>query len=78
VIFGPEDVMVYRILGTMILKGRRLDFRVYVHDVKKVSICEKMRMDEAIDFWHTHLGHAGYAKLKIVMLKLILKSLPKL
>ena len=39
---------------------------------------KKMRMDEAIDFWHTHLGHARYAKLKIVMLQLILKSLPKL
>ena len=79
VVFGPEDVKVYRSLrpsGTPIMEGRRLE-SIYVMSAESAYV-DKTRKNETADLWHARLGHVSYHKLKIMMQQSMLKGLPQL
>jgi hypothetical protein len=79
VLFGPQDVKVYRdlkISETPTMEGRRVE-SVYVLSAESAYV-DKTRKNETADLWHARLGHAGYHKLKVIMEKSMLNGLPQL
>ncbi|PHT43340.1 hypothetical protein CQW23_17365 [Capsicum baccatum] len=77
VLFGPQDVMVYRDLETIeepVMKGQRLE-SVYVMPVEAAHI-DKMKRNKTADMWHMWLGQVSYSKLEVIMKRLMLKGLP--
>ncbi|KAA8547802.1 hypothetical protein F0562_004231 [Nyssa sinensis] len=79
VLFGPQDVKVYRdfeIMEEPVMKGRRLE-SVYVMSAETAYV-EKTRKNETADLWHMRLSHVSYSKLTVMMKKSMLKGLPQL
>uniref|UniRef100_A0A2N9H439 Uncharacterized protein n=1 Tax=Fagus sylvatica TaxID=28930 RepID=A0A2N9H439_FAGSY len=79
VLFGPQDVKVYRdlkISETPIMEGQRLE-SVYVMSAESAYV-DKTRKNETVDLWHARLGHVNYHKLKVMMNKSLVKGLPQL
>ncbi|KAG6471563.1 hypothetical protein ZIOFF_069007 [Zingiber officinale] len=79
VLFGPENVKVYRnlkILETPTMEGQRLE-SLYVMSAESAYI-DKTRKSETVVIWHMRLGHVNYSKLNMMMQKLMLKGLPQL
>uniref|UniRef100_A0A2N9H8C5 GAG-pre-integrase domain-containing protein n=1 Tax=Fagus sylvatica TaxID=28930 RepID=A0A2N9H8C5_FAGSY len=79
VLFGPQDVKVYRdlkISETPIMEGQRLE-SVYVMSAESAYV-DKTRKNETVDLWHARLGHVSYHKLKVMMNKSLVKGLPQL
>nr|DAD23742.1 TPA_asm: hypothetical protein HUJ06_025205 [Nelumbo nucifera] len=79
VLFGPQDVKVYRDLEVIeepVMKGRRLE-SVYVMSAETAYV-DKTRKNETTDLWHMRLGHASYSKLNVMMKRSMLKGLPQL
>jgi hypothetical protein len=79
VLFGPQDVKVYRdlkISETPIMEGQRLE-SVYVMSAESAYV-DKTRKNETTDLWHMRLGHVSYSKLSIMVKKSMLKGLPQL
>ena len=79
VLFGPQDVKVYRDLEIMekpMIKGRRLE-SVYVMSAETAYV-DKTRKNETADLWHMRLSHVSYSKLTVMMEKSMLKGLPQL
>ncbi|WKA06756.1 hypothetical protein VitviT2T_024641 [Vitis vinifera] len=79
VLFGPQDVKVYRDLEIMeesVIKGRRLE-SVYVMSAETAYV-NKTRKNETINLWHMRLSHISYSKLTVMMKKSMLKGLPEL
>ncbi|KAL6334508.1 hypothetical protein AAG906_016061 [Vitis piasezkii] len=79
VLFGPQDVKVYRDLEIMeepVIKGRRLE-SVYVMSAETAYV-DKTRKNETTDLWHMRLSHVSYSKLTVMMKKSMLKGLPQL
>ncbi|KAL0377901.1 UNVERIFIED_CONTAM: Retrovirus-related Pol polyprotein from transposon RE1 [Sesamum radiatum] len=79
VLFGPQDVKVYRnveILGEPVMMGRRME-SVYVMSAETAYV-DKARRNETADLWHMRLSHVSYSKLDTMMKKSMLKGLPKL
>ncbi|KAK4433007.1 Copia protein [Sesamum alatum] len=79
VLFGPQDVKVYRnveILGEPVMMGQRME-SVYVMSAETAYI-DKARRNETADLWHMRLSHVSYSKLDVMMRKSMLKGLPKL
>lgn len=79
VLFGPQDVKVYRDLEIMkepVIKGWRLE-SVYVMSAETAYV-DKTRKNETADLWHMRLSHISYSKLTVMMKKLMLKGLPQL
>ncbi|RVX10691.1 Retrovirus-related Pol polyprotein from transposon RE1 [Vitis vinifera] len=77
VLFGPQDVKVYRDLEIMeepVIKGRRLE-SVYVMSAETAYV-DKTRKNETTDLWHMRLSHVSYSKLIVMMKKSMLKGLP--
>ncbi|KAL6327785.1 hypothetical protein AAG906_025613 [Vitis piasezkii] len=68
VLFGPQDVKVYRDLEIMeepVIKGRRLE-SIYVMSAETAYV-DKTRKNETIDLWHMRLSHVSYSKLSVMM-----------
>ncbi|KAL6327017.1 hypothetical protein AAG906_013184 [Vitis piasezkii] len=64
VLFGPQDVKVYRDLEIMeepVIKGWRLE-SVYVMSTETAYV-DKTRKNETADLWHMQLSHVSYSKL---------------
>nr|KAJ0189210.1 hypothetical protein LSAT_V11C800391990 [Lactuca sativa] len=79
VLFGPQDVKVYRDLKISekpTMEGRRVE-SVYVLSAESAYV-DKTQKNETVDLWHARLGHVGYHKLKVIMEKSMLKGLPQL
>jgi transposase InsO family protein len=79
VLFGPQDVKVYRdlkISETPIMEGQRLE-SVYVMSAESAYV-DKTRKNETTDLWHMRLGHVSYSKLSVMVKKSMLKGLPQL
>ncbi|RVW59275.1 Retrovirus-related Pol polyprotein from transposon TNT 1-94 [Vitis vinifera] len=79
VLFGPQDVKVYRDLEIMeepVIKGRRLE-SVYVMSAETAYV-DKTRKNETTNLWHMRLSHISYSKLTVMMKKSMLKGLPQL
>ncbi|CAL5324316.1 unnamed protein product [Camellia sinensis] len=79
VLFGPQDVKVYRDLEIMeepVIKGRKLE-SVYVMSAETAYV-NKTRKNETADLWHMRLSHVSYSKLTVMMKKLMLKGLSQL
>ncbi|KAL0325093.1 UNVERIFIED_CONTAM: Retrovirus-related Pol polyprotein from transposon RE2 [Sesamum radiatum] len=79
VLFGPQDVKVYRnveILGELVMMGQRME-SVYVMSVETAKVY-KTRRNETVDLWHMRLSHVSYSKLDTMMKKSMLKGLSKL
>ena len=79
VVFGPDDVKVYRNLKPLdmpVMEGRRLQ-SIYVMSAESAYV-DKARKNETADLWHARLGHVSYHKLKLMMNKMMLKGLPQL
>ncbi|WKA04964.1 hypothetical protein VitviT2T_022957 [Vitis vinifera] len=79
VLFGPQDVKVYRdleIMEELVIKGRRLE-SVYVMSAETAYV-DKTRKNETTDLWHMRLSHISYSKLTVMMKKSMLKGLPQL
>uniref|UniRef100_A0A2N9EWY2 Uncharacterized protein n=1 Tax=Fagus sylvatica TaxID=28930 RepID=A0A2N9EWY2_FAGSY len=79
VLFGPQDVKVYRdlkISETPVMEGQRLE-SVYVMSAESAYV-DKTRKNETMDLWHARLGHVSYHKLKVMMNKSLVKGLPQL
>ncbi|RVW23784.1 hypothetical protein CK203_097571 [Vitis vinifera] len=79
VLFGPQDMKVYRDLEIMeesVIKGRRLE-SVYVMFAETAYV-DKTRKNETADLWHMRLSHVSYSKLTVMMKKSMLKGLPQL
>ncbi|KAE8725578.1 PLAC8 family protein [Hibiscus syriacus] len=79
VLFGPQDVKVYRdlkILETPTIEGRRLE-SIYVMSAESIYV-DKKRKNETSDLWHMRLGHVTYSKLSVMVKKSMLKGLPQL
>jgi transposase InsO family protein len=79
VLFGPQDVKVYRdlkISETPIMEGQRLE-SVYVMSAESAYV-DRTRKNETTDLWHMRLGHVSYSKLSIMVKKSMLKGLPQL
>ncbi|KAL6327288.1 hypothetical protein AAG906_018586 [Vitis piasezkii] len=79
VLFGPQDVKVYRDLEIMeepVIKGRRLE-SIYVMSAETAYV-DKTRKNETTDLWHMRLSHVSYSKLTVMMKKSMLKGLPQL
>jgi hypothetical protein len=79
VLFGPQDVKVYRdlkISETPVMEGQRLE-SVYVMSAESAYV-DKTRKNETMDLWHARLGHVNYHKLKVMMNKSLVKGLPQL
>lgn len=77
VLFGPEDVKVYRelkVVGTPFIEGPKMK-AIYVMSAEEAYV-EKTRRSDTDDLWHARLGHVNYSKLKIMMQKSMLKELP--
>ncbi|KAM2104672.1 hypothetical protein ACFX1R_015247 [Malus domestica] len=77
VLFGPQDVKVYRDLKISeipTMKGRRLE-SVYVMSAESAYV-DRTRKNETSDLWHMRLGHVSYSKLSVMMKKSMLKGLP--
>ncbi|RVW91817.1 Retrovirus-related Pol polyprotein from transposon TNT 1-94 [Vitis vinifera] len=79
VLFGPQDVKVYRDLEIMeepVIKRWRLE-SVYVMSAETAHV-DKTRKNETTDLWHMRLSHVSYSKLTVMMKKSMLKGLPQL
>uniref|UniRef100_A0A2N9HY47 Integrase catalytic domain-containing protein n=1 Tax=Fagus sylvatica TaxID=28930 RepID=A0A2N9HY47_FAGSY len=79
VLFGPQDVKVYRdlkISETPIMEGQRLE-SVYVMSAESAYV-DRTRKNETTDLWHMRLGHVSYSKLSVMVKKSMLKGLPQL
>ncbi|RVW16686.1 Retrovirus-related Pol polyprotein from transposon TNT 1-94 [Vitis vinifera] len=79
VLFGPQDVKVYRDLEIMeepVIKGRRLE-SIYVMSAETAYV-DKTRKNKTTDLWHMRLSHVSYSKLTVMMKKSMLKGLPQL
>jgi len=79
VLFGPQDVKVYRdleIIKKPMMKGQKLE-SVYVMSAETAYV-DKTRRNETLDLWHMRLGHVSYSKLDVMMKRLMLKGLPQL
>ncbi|KAG6476438.1 hypothetical protein ZIOFF_065679 [Zingiber officinale] len=79
VLFGPENVKVYRnlkISETPTMEGQRLE-SLYVMSAESAYI-DKTRKSETAVIWHMRLGHVSYSKLNMMMQKSMLKGLPQL
>ncbi|KAG6498334.1 hypothetical protein ZIOFF_046246 [Zingiber officinale] len=79
VLFGPENVKVYRnlkISETPTMEGQRLE-SLYVMSAESAYI-DKTRKSETTVIWHMRLGHVSYSKLNMMMQKSMLKGLPQL
>ena len=79
VLFGPQDVKVYRdlkISETPTMEGRRLE-SVYVMSAESAYV-DRTRKNETADLWHMRLGHVSYSKLSVMVKKSMLKGLPQL
>ena len=79
VLFGPEDVKIYRdleITKEPVMKGRRVE-SVYVMSAETAYV-DKTRRNETADLWHMRLSHVSYSKLDMMMKKSMLKGLPQL
>ncbi|KAL5769820.1 hypothetical protein ACOSP7_013974 [Xanthoceras sorbifolium] len=79
VLFGPQDVKVFRdlkISGKPTMEGRRLE-SVYVMSAESAYV-NKTRRNETADLWHMRLGHVSYSKLSMIVKKSMLKGLPQL
>jgi len=75
VLFGPQDVKVYRnlkIIEEPVMKGQRLE-SVYVMYAKIVCV-DRTRRNETADFWHMWLGHISYSKLDVMMKRSMLNA----
>lgn len=71
VLFGPQDVMVYRDLKNLenpIMKGRKSE-SVYVMFAEAAYV-EKTRKNKTADLWHMRLGHVSFSKLSVLMKKI--------
>ncbi|KAK2996764.1 hypothetical protein RJ639_026460 [Escallonia herrerae] len=74
VLFGPQDVKVYRdleIIEESVMKGRRLE-SAYVLSAETAYV-DKARRNETADLWHMRLSHVSYSKLDVMMKKSMLK-----
>ncbi|KAM2548849.1 hypothetical protein TB1_013282 [Malus domestica] len=79
VLFGPQDVKVYRdikISEIPTMKGRRLE-SVYVMSAESAYV-DRTRKNETSDLWHMRLGHVSYSKLSVMVKKSMLKGFPQL
>jgi len=79
VLFGPQDVKVYRdleIIKEPMMKGQKLEL-VYVMSAETAYV-DKTRRNETADLWHMRLGHVSYSKLDVMMKRSMLKGLPQL
>nr|GEZ74247.1 uncharacterized mitochondrial protein AtMg00300-like [Tanacetum cinerariifolium] len=79
VLFGPQDVKVYRNLevrGDPVMMGQRME-SVYVMSAETAYV-HKARRNETADLWHMRLSHVSYIKLEEMMKKSMLKGLPNL
>ncbi|KAF7823791.1 Retrovirus-related Pol polyprotein from transposon TNT 1-94 [Senna tora] len=79
VLFGPDDVKVYRDLKNLeepVMKGRKSE-SVYVMSAESAYV-DKTRRNETTDLWHMRLSHVSYSKLSVMMKKSMLKGLPQL
>ncbi|KAG6499850.1 hypothetical protein ZIOFF_039645 [Zingiber officinale] len=79
VLFGPENIKVYRnlkISETPTMEGQRLE-SLYVMSAESAYI-DKTRKSETAVIWHMRLGHVNYSKLNMMMQKSMLKGLPLL
>ena len=68
VLFGPENVKVYRnlkISETPTMEGQRLE-SLYVMSAESAYI-DKIRKSETAVIWHMRLGHVSYSKLNMMM-----------
>ncbi|XP_060216832.1 uncharacterized protein LOC132644263 [Lycium barbarum] len=77
VLFGPQDVKVYRDLDVIeepMMKGQRLQ-SVYVL-LAETAYVEKARRNETADLWHMRLSHISYSKLDVMMKQSMVKGLP--
>lgn len=79
VLFGPQDVKVYRdleIIEEPVMKGKRLE-SVYVMSAETAYV-DKTRKNETADLWHMRLSHVSYFKLDLMIKRSMLKGLPQL
>ncbi|KAG6737603.1 hypothetical protein POTOM_059131 [Populus tomentosa] len=79
VLFGPQDVKVYRDLESLdepVIKGQRLE-SVYVMSAQTAYV-DKTRKSETVDLWHQRLSHVSFSKLNMMMRRSALKGLPQL
>ncbi|GJW10884.1 putative RNA-directed DNA polymerase [Tanacetum coccineum] len=79
VLFGPEEVYVFKELQTLsvpILKGHKNE-SVYVLSAEHAFV-EKTKDTQNADLWHHRLGHVGYDKLELMMKRGLVTGLPKL
>ncbi|KAJ0103216.1 hypothetical protein Patl1_06266 [Pistacia atlantica] len=76
VLFGPQDVKVFRDLKISekpMMDGQRLDL-VYMMSAESTYV-DKTRRNEIVDLWHIQLGRVSYSKLSVLMKKSMLKGL---
>ncbi|KAE8673467.1 Beta-glucosidase 45 [Hibiscus syriacus] len=67
VLFGPQDVKVYRdlkILETPTMEGRRLE-SIYLMSTESAYV-DRTRKNKTSDQWHMRLGHVSYSKLSVM------------
>ncbi|KAK2997760.1 hypothetical protein RJ639_024907 [Escallonia herrerae] len=79
VLFGPQDVKVYRdleIIEEPMIKGQMLE-SVYVLSAETAYV-DKARRNKTADLWHMRLSHVSYSKLDVMMKKSMLKGLPQI
>jgi hypothetical protein len=79
VLFGPQDVKVYRDLevhGDPVMMGQRME-SVYVMSAETAYV-DKARRNETADLWHMRLSHVSYFKQEEMMKKSMSKGLPNL
>lgn len=77
ILFSPQYVKVYQDLTTswtLIIEGKMLKL-VYVLSTE-CAYLDNNRKIKTIDLWHARLGHVRYHKMKVMMNKSMLKSLP--
>jgi len=79
VLFGPQDVKVYRdleIIKEPMMKGQKLE-SIYVMSVETAYV-DKTRRNKTTDLRHMRLGHVSYSKLDVMIKRSMLKGLPQL
>ena len=79
VMFGLADVKIYdklKVIGSLVLEKRHMDF-VYVKFIETTYI-DNTQQNYTTNLWHAHLKHVGYNRLKVIMKKQVLNSLPQL